>query len=202
MHVTKNYNTDGGDKTVIGGILAFEGEGSLKGFPGAKNQPASTATQISGLKNDFNDLLLKLKEAGVMEPDEWNISATLASPTDVIIAANNAKAIVSYEDGVITITVDTDTLEESAGPIEEQGMHKWICLGINTGLSSITQVEYNGELLTEDDVTVATACGCAAGTFALYVKAEIVETEGKTFTLKAAGYPEIEISVTVVRPDV
>lgn len=120
-YVTKNYNTDGGDRTVIGGILEFTDEAEVKNFPGggkgggqAENQAASTASQVSALKNDFNALLVKLKDAGIMEPDVWNLSVRLApSLTDAVAAANNAKAAVAFADGVITITVDVDDLEES-----------------------------------------------------------------------------------------
>ena len=83
--MTKNYNTDGGDRTVIGGTLEF-GEGAeVKNFPGggpeggkAENQSASTATAVAGLKNDFNALLVKLKNAGIMIPDSWNVSVKAA----------------------------------------------------------------------------------------------------------------------------
>ena len=34
MHLTKNYNTDGGDRTVIGGTLEFESGAEVKNFPG------------------------------------------------------------------------------------------------------------------------------------------------------------------------
>ena len=76
--VSKNYSTDGGDRMVIGGTLEFTSECELEGFPGAENQAASTATQIAGLKNDFNALLVKLKNAGIMIPDAWNISVKAA----------------------------------------------------------------------------------------------------------------------------
>ena len=69
MHLTKNYNTDGGDRTVIGGTLEFEQGAEVKNFPGggsqsgkAENQSASSATAVTGLKNDFNALLVKLKD--------------------------------------------------------------------------------------------------------------------------------------------
>ena len=49
-HMTKNYNTDGGDRTVIGGVLEFEEGAEVKNFPDsggsgsgtAENQGAST----------------------------------------------------------------------------------------------------------------------------------------------------------------
>lgn len=64
----KNYTEQGGEKTVIGGILEFK--------PGAKiigpleNQADSTAATVSALKDDLNALLAKLKEVGLMAADE------------------------------------------------------------------------------------------------------------------------------------
>ena len=156
--MTKNYNTDGGDRTVIGGTLEF-GEGAeVKNFPGGgpeggkvENQSASTATAVAGLKNDFNALLVKLKDAGIMDPDEWSLSVRLApSLTDEVAAANNAKASVVLADGVITVTADVDDLEESESSAPGQGTHKWIGLGIGTGLPSVTLAKYNGTPLTDD----------------------------------------------------
>ena len=64
----KNYTEQGGEKTVIGGTLEIKEGAELAGFP--KNQADSTATTISDLKSDFNDLLSKLKAAGLMVQDE------------------------------------------------------------------------------------------------------------------------------------
>ena len=68
-HVGKNYTTDGGDTTVIGGSLVIEEGASVGGLPMMENQPASTASTIATLKEDFNALLTKLKTAGLMEAD-------------------------------------------------------------------------------------------------------------------------------------
>lgn len=38
-------------------------------FPVSDNQAASTATDVATIKNDFNALLTKLKDAGLMEAD-------------------------------------------------------------------------------------------------------------------------------------
>lgn len=69
----KNYTEQGGEKTVIGGILEIA-EGAtvtgLAGIPKAENQADSIATTIADLKSDFNALLSKLKESGLMEQDE------------------------------------------------------------------------------------------------------------------------------------
>ncbi len=207
MHGTKNYNTDGGERTVIGGILEFEQGAEVKNFPGggsgtggsAANQAASTATAVAGLKNDFNALLVKLKEAGLMVTDAWNVSVRLApSLTDPVAAANNAKASAALADGVITVTANVDELEESESSAPGQGTHKWIGLGIGTGLSSVTLVKYNGAALTEADAAEAASVGLdQAGEFVLYIRAdELVETP-KVITLKADGYPELALTITV-----
>ena len=77
-HVTKNYFAHGGDTLVIGGKLTFlegatveGGEGLFDSAP-EENEPVlayqadSTATSASGLKEDFNALLAKLRTAGLM----------------------------------------------------------------------------------------------------------------------------------------
>ena len=209
MHLTKNYNTDGGDRTVIGGTLEFAEGAEVKNFPGggsaggkAENQSASTATAVAGLKNDFNDLLVKLKEAGLMAGDAWNLSVRLApSLTDEVAAANNAKASVVLADGVITVTADVDELEESESSAPGQGTHKWIGLGIGTGLSSVTLAKYNGSALTEADATEAVSVGLdQPGEFVLYIRADEVVDTPKTITLKADGYQEAALTITVAAP--
>ena len=68
----KNYTEQGGDVTHIGGTLVIEEGGSITGLPfsACENQADSEASTIAALKEDFNGLLSKLKEAGLMEADE------------------------------------------------------------------------------------------------------------------------------------
>lgn len=66
---TKNYTEQGGEKTVIGGVLEIKEGASVTGLPVAGNQADSTATDVAGLVTDFNALLAKLKAAGLMETD-------------------------------------------------------------------------------------------------------------------------------------
>ena len=72
-HVCKNYTTDGGNKTVIGGTLVIEDGATVGGLTGtftpAANQAASTAADVAALVTDFNALLTKLKNAGLMTAD-------------------------------------------------------------------------------------------------------------------------------------
>ena len=67
---TKNYTEQGGDVTHIGGKLIIDEGGSIEGLPVAENQTESTASTVATLKEDFNALLEKLKDAGLMAPDE------------------------------------------------------------------------------------------------------------------------------------
>ncbi|MEI3542035.1 MAG: Head fiber protein [Acutalibacteraceae bacterium] len=66
---TKNYTEQDGEKTVIGGTLEIKEGAVISGLPMAENQTDSTASTISDLKLDFNDLLSKLKAAGLMKQD-------------------------------------------------------------------------------------------------------------------------------------
>lgn len=71
----KNYTEQGGDVTHIGGTLIIEEGAVVEGLsPGgitlAENQADSTATTVTALKDDFNALLTKLKEAGLMTADQ------------------------------------------------------------------------------------------------------------------------------------
>ena len=141
----KNYTEQGGESIHIGGELIVEEGASVKGLLSApaENQAASSSTTAATLRNDFNALLTKLKNAGLMVPDAWSISAALApSPSDTVVAANNALVdSVDYSDGVITVTVDVNALTESTSSAPGQGTHKWLCLGIGTGLSAITDAK-------------------------------------------------------------
>lgn len=70
MSNVKNYTEQGGDKTVIGGNLEITSEGALT-FEGLEMKPSqmqapSTAATVEELKTDFNQLITKLKAAGLM----------------------------------------------------------------------------------------------------------------------------------------
>ena len=208
--VSKNYSTDGGDTWVVGGKLVIEDGAEVEGLNGSgsgsdaalENQTASTATAVAGLKSDFNALLNKLKNAGIMTPDAWNVTAGLApTPTEEAVAANREKAqSVTLADGVITVTVDIDELTESARPDSSEETHKWLALEIGTGISDITGVKLNDTALTEQDATDAQTAGCAAGSIALYIKAEEAAETPVAFTLWADGYGEISLTIQVAAP--
>ena len=201
-YMTKNYMTDGGNKMVIGGILQFEDGAEVSGFPGAENQEESSASSVSDLKDDFNALLIKLKEAGVMHADAWNITVRLAPAlTDPVAAANNEKASVAISDNIITITADVDDLEESESSEPSQGTHKWIGLGIGTGLQAVTLAKYNGFPLTQADADEAASVGLDnPGEFVLYVRAEELTKTPKKISLDADGYAAAEVVIRAIAP--
>ena len=79
----KNYLTDGGDRFVIGGTLEVLDTATVTGLQSgyateqtagsvyqATNQAESAATTIADLTSDFNALLQKLKDAGIMMADQ------------------------------------------------------------------------------------------------------------------------------------
>ena len=79
----KNYMAAGGDRLVIGGTLEVLDTATVTGLQSgyateqaagsvyqAINQAESAATTIADLKSDFNALLLKLKNAGIMAADQ------------------------------------------------------------------------------------------------------------------------------------
>ena len=70
MSNVKNYTEQGGEKTVIGGILEIAEGGQITGLPLAFTlavlQADSTAVDVAGIVSDFNSLLATLKAAGIM----------------------------------------------------------------------------------------------------------------------------------------
>ena len=101
------------------------------------NLANSTASNVSGLKDDFNALLRKLKDSGYMETDVWNISVSkiaqtpASDPNAESIAANQSKvSAVTIADNTITVTVDVAELLSFLSSVPAQGTHKWVGIEI------------------------------------------------------------------------
>jgi len=206
----KNYTEQGGEVTHIGVVLEFGDGASISGFPGAENQAAVTGNQVKDVKDAFNALLIGLKNAGVMIPDDWNVSV-LACPTPASMptsetAANSGHATVSIDGSAITITLDCEVKDLAvADHGETWGKHKWLGFGIRTGLGSVVGIKFTDDtgasaFLTEGDATEAEALGLSAGDFVLYIKAEDAKylVGEKHFTLWADGYAETAFTMTIV----
>jgi hypothetical protein len=208
---TKNYTEQGGEKTVIGGVLEVKEGGSLelkegaliKGFPIASNQNNSTATTVSALKDNFNDLLAKLKDAGFMEFDTWNLSVAKAPITTegLPTTVNQSKVTaVTIADNIISVTVDVNELVEFESSTPTQGTHKWVGILITTGLTDITKIKYNGYQLTQDDVSEAAGVGGTDGDIIMWLKCDEIVEMPKLFTLWSSGFDETEFMVEIVAP--
>jgi hypothetical protein len=200
---TKNYTEQGGEKTVISGMLEIKEGASVTGLPSAPNQAASTASNVAGLKDDFNALLLKLKDSGLMKPDTWNVlvSNVTTSLSEEMTANQGKVESITIEENVITVTVPVEELVpyESSNPA--QGTHKWVAILITTGLPAITSVKYNGSQLTSADAAEAAAVGGQAGDIVMWLKCDEVVNQPKIFTLWASGYPAAEFTVVIAEPE-
>lgn len=199
----KNYTEQGGEKTVIGGTLEIKEEASVTGLPSAVNQAASSTTTVAGVKDDLNALLLKLKDAGLMIPDVWNVSvAKIPTPTGEDLTANQSKVTaITIEDGVITVAVPVSELIAFQSSNPAQGTHKWVGMNITTGLPDITAIKYNGTQLTSADATEAAAVGGSAGDIVMWLKCDEIINTPKVFTLWASGYPEATFTVVIAEPE-
>ena len=208
----KNYTEQGGDVTHIGGKLVFEEGGSIAGFPGAANQEPVTGSQVKDVKDAFNALLIGLKDAGIMIPDNWNVSV-LACPTPAAMptsetTANSGHATVTIDGTEITITLDCEVKDLAvADHGATWGKHKWLGFGVRTGLAAVTGVKFTDDTgasatLGADDASEAQTLGLSAGDFVLYIKAEQEGylTGKKSFTLKADGYAETTFTMKIVEP--
>nr|WP_207669185.1 Head fiber protein [Natranaerovirga pectinivora] len=71
MSNIRNYREQGGERTVISGELEITEEGKLifngKELKPAERQEDSNASTVEALKDDYNHLLQKLKDAGLMK---------------------------------------------------------------------------------------------------------------------------------------
>ncbi len=207
---TKNYTEQGGEVTCIGGQLVFEEGAGISGFPGAANMTPKTTNTAADIRKDLNDLILNLKNAGIMIPDAWNVSV-LACPTPASMptaetASNSGHANVTIDGTAVTITLDgkvSDLADADHG--EAWGTHKWLGFGVRTGLASIAGVKFTDDTgasatLSSEDVTEASALGLSAGDFVLYIKADQKEylTGEKHFTLWADGCAETTFTILIV----
>ena len=174
-----------------------------------KQSESVSSAAAAPTKADFNGLVEKLKDAGIIEPDSFNVSV-LACPTPAQMptaetAANSGHATVSLSQGKITIALDceVDDLAE-ANHGETWGTHKWLGFGVRTGLASIVGVTFTDDTgasatMGAEDATEASDLGLSAGDFILYIKAEDAAylTGEKSFTLKASGYAPVTISMEI-----
>ena len=176
------------------------------------NMELSTAATVADVVSDLNDLINNLKNAGVMEPDEFTMTVT-KNVTDSISGREdrqyntNQISSVAEEDGVITITLSkkVSALKDFDGG-GNWGVHKWLGIGISVGITPITDLKYNGVSLSAEDITEATQVGLSEGYFVRWVAADLVVARNNSqaskdkFTLWANGYRATEYTIKIVEP--
>jgi hypothetical protein len=201
----------GGYRNDTGDRLADALETIAKGGQAA-SVSASTAADVAGLKADLNGLIVALKNAGVIKPDELTITVT-KEVTDSISGRADRQyntdqiSSIEEEDGIITITLSkkvSQLKDFNAGG--NWGVHKWLGFGMSAGITPITGLKYNGASLGAEDVTEATQVGLSSGYFVRWVAADLVvagdesQASKSTFTLTADGYKNLGFKIKIVEP--
>lgn len=112
---------------------------------------------------------------------------------------------VSEKDGIITIVLNkmvSELKDFDAGG--KWGIHKWLGIGISTGVTPITNLKYNGSYLTSEDIFEATQVGLDSGYFVRWVAADLVLTENNNeaskndFVLWANGYGSVKYTIKLI----
>ena len=201
----KTYIEQGGEVLHVGKIEC-EGGGLMP------NQAAASGTSGSNAIAAINALLIKLKDAGLMVGDAFTLAVTKdlndTFPGHADRQFNTSKiSSVAESDGVITIT-----LSEKVSALKDfeagngWGKHKWLGIGVSAGITTLTDLKYNGANLTAEDATEASDVGLGTGYFVRWVAADLVLAGDNTqksknrFTLKAAGYAETPYTLKIVEP--
>lgn len=100
MNATKNYTGRNGSRMVIGGELVvrngakatFEKGAQLDGLPAARfmQDAGADVSTVAALRTELNELLAKLREAGLMAPAPT--IAVLTQPADLALTAGSIGA--------------------------------------------------------------------------------------------------------------
>lgn len=204
---TKNYMEQGGDKWIIGGELEFD---KMSGgvLPNMAT-PASDAN-ASAVRAALIALITSMKDHGLITGDPMTLTyAAVTGDNEADRAFNTAKiSSVAVENNVITITLSAkvSTLKDFDGR-NGWGVHKWLGIGLNvSGVSDITDLEYNDSPLTSDDVAEATTVGLSSGYFVRWVAADLVLAGDNTqkskdnFTLWSSGLKKTGFTLKIVEP--
>ena len=211
----KNYTEQGGEVTHIGGTLQFDEGGPMAGglLPNQEEATGTGATGGTNAVNAINALLLKMKNSGLMKPDDFTMQ--YAAVTDTVAGHADRQ----YNTGKISnVAVDNDTHEititlsdkvknlKNFDGLHGWGVHKWLGIGLGVGISPITGLFYNGSAVTDEDVAEASQCTLDAGYFVRWVAADLVlagdnsEKSKDYFTLWADGYEETRYTLKIVEP--
>ena len=104
-HICKNYTTDGGDKTVIGGTLEIKEGATVTGLS-ADPLTAATADTLGGIKvgtglsisNGVLSVTAPLTPAGNMEESEAEELAELVEAFNTLLAKLKAAGLMTADE--------------------------------------------------------------------------------------------------------
>lgn len=204
---TANYMEQDGARWVVGGELEFK-RGS-KGVMPNQATPAADAN-AAAVRSSLISLITALKDNGLMAGDAFTMTyGTVTGDNEADRAFNTGKISgVAIEDGVITVTLSAKVSElKDFDARNGWGVHKWLGIGISTGVSDLTKLEYNGTALSAEDVTEATNMGLSSGYFVRWIAADLVlagdnsQKSKDTFTLWSSGYQLSEFRLRIVEPE-
>lgn len=204
---TANYMEQDGARWVVGGELEFK-RGS-KGVMPNQATPAADAN-AAAVRSSLISLITALKDNGLMAGDAFTMTyGAVTGDNEADRAFNTGKISgVTIEDGVITVTLSAKVSElKDFDARNGWGVHKWLGIGISTGVSDLTKLEYNGTALSAEDVTEATNMGLSSGYFVRWIAADLVlagdnsQKSKDTFTLWSSGYQLSEFRLRIVEPE-
>ena len=204
---TKNYTEQGGERTVIGGELVFE-RTSAGVLPNMAT-PAADAN-ATAVRSALITLVTNMKDYGLMAADPMALTyAAVTSDAETDRAFNTGKiSSVTVDNDAHTITV---ALSEKVSALKDfdargvWGVHKWLGIGLTAGVA-LTSLQYNGTMLTAEDVTEATNVGLSANYFVRWIAADLVLAGDNTqktkdkFVLWSSGYAQTEYKLIITEP--
>lgn len=158
----KNKYVGTGDKNASSATIVTE-QGQVSNFIGRFGG-------INKVIEDYtpSEVLSSLAIALVKAKDIPNTSIH----DDAVINQNNS-SIAKVNDTTYTITADFSKLKSFVSTDPSQlGEHQWLAIDIATGESTIKGLTFDGQVLGDQDVADATACGLGAGHMVLWMKLE------------------------------
>ncbi|MGE4485695.1 MAG: S-layer homology domain-containing protein, partial [Oscillospiraceae bacterium] len=156
-------------------IKADEVATTAKTFTLSKSGKSTATITVNFTDATPEELSVDVTKLATVNQDDGNTTESQANQDAVTISKSGNTA---------TVTGNLTSLYSFTSTDAAQGTHKWVGLVIDTGESDITNVYYNGSLLTETDVADAASVGVEAGSFVLWIKADEVVSNSKTFTLE------------------
>ena len=123
-------------------------------------------------------------------PNDVNKEASQANQDKLSVEANGNVYTVNVAGGV-------SSLNTFASTNPAQGEGKWIGLDIDTGEKDITKVTFNGEALSAADVADADSLGLPKGHFVLWLKAEVIKNNPRSFILGVEGKDDTKVTIKV-----